>query len=79
MPASRHPAIKTPPAETVLWRYLDFTKFVSMLDSSSLFFTRCDLFDDPFEGSYPNRFIHSRVRQRPKAFPTVIGFTRSTS
>lgn len=36
-----------------LWRYLDFTKFVSMLSSSSLYLTRVDKFDDPFEGSLP--------------------------
>jgi len=34
-----------------LWRYMDFTKFVSMLDSQSLFFARADLLGDPFEGS----------------------------
>lgn len=31
---------------------MDFTKFVSLLDQSSLFFCRADLFRDPFEGSY---------------------------
>ena len=31
---------------------MDFTKFVSMLDSQALFFTRADKLGDPFEGSY---------------------------
>jgi len=31
---------------------MDFTKFVSMLESSSLFFARADCLGDPFEGSY---------------------------
>jgi len=35
-----------------IWRYMDFTKFVSMLESSSLYFARADLLGDPFEGSY---------------------------
>ena len=34
-----------------IWRYMDFTKFVSLLDKKSLFFCRADKLDDPFEGS----------------------------
>lgn len=34
-----------------IWRYMDFAKFVAMLDSEALFFTRADLLGDPFEGS----------------------------
>ena len=34
-----------------LWRYMDFTKFVSMLETCSIFFPRVDLLGDPFEGS----------------------------
>lgn len=35
-----------------IWRYIDFTKFVSLIDSQELFFARADKFDDPFEGSF---------------------------
>ena len=31
-----------PELNTKLWRYMDFTKYVSMLSSSSLFFARAD-------------------------------------
>jgi hypothetical protein len=34
-----------------IWRYMDFTKFVDLLDRSALFFTRLDRLGDPFEGS----------------------------
>lgn len=34
-----------------LWRYMDFTKYVSMLSTSSLYFARSDSFDDHFEGA----------------------------
>lgn len=34
-----------------LWRYMDFTKFMSVLDSQALFFCRTDLLGDPWEGS----------------------------
>lgn len=36
-----------------LWRYMDFTKFVSLLNERALFFTRVGRLDDPFEGSLP--------------------------
>lgn len=38
-----------PSLDTKLWRYQDFAKFVSLLDSKRLFFTRADSFEDPFE------------------------------
>ncbi len=35
-----------------LWRYVDLSQYISMLDNSELFFARADGFaDDPFEGS----------------------------
>ncbi len=34
-----------------LWRYMDFAKFVQMLESSSLYFPRLDRMSDPFEGA----------------------------
>lgn len=46
-----HPQFRPPPADAVLWRYMDFTKFVSLLETSALYFCRPDLLGDPFEGS----------------------------
>ena len=46
-----HPDLSPPPDDAVLWRYMDFTKFVSLLEKSALFFCRPDLLGDPFEGS----------------------------
>ena len=34
-----------------LWRYMDFAKFVALLDARAMFFSRADLFGDPFEGA----------------------------
>jgi len=49
-----HPAFVQPDNEHVkVWRYMDFTKMVSLIDTRRLFFTRADKFDDPFEGSWP--------------------------
>lgn len=49
-----------PNENTKIWRYLDFTKFISLLDTSKLFFTRVDLFEDPFEGSLPKKNVELR-------------------
>ena len=50
-----HEAFAPPPPDAVLWRYMDFTKFVSLLEKQALFFARADkLKDDPFEGAWPN-------------------------
>lgn len=46
--------------EIRIWRYIDFTKFVSILDSNSLYFSRMDLLGDKFEGSYPKTLIETR-------------------
>lgn len=44
-----------------VWRYMNFTKFISMLETSNLFFNRADSFDDPFEGSFTKFNFLGRV------------------
>jgi hypothetical protein len=46
----------------LIWRYLDFTKFVDLLDTRGLFFTRADRFEDRFEGSSPPFNVAERAR-----------------
>lgn len=60
-----HPAFEKPNDDTRIWRYLDFTEFVSLLDKQALFFTRADRLSDPFEGSYPK----ANVERRPGVYP----------
>lgn len=42
-----------PGAETVLWRYMDFSKYLSLLEKQALYFSRADILQgtDPYEGS----------------------------
>ena len=47
-----HPNFQPPKDDAVLWRYMDFTKLVSLLETQSLFFARSDKLGDPFEGAY---------------------------
>ncbi len=56
---------KKPSMETKIWRYMDFTKFVSILSKSALYFTRMDLLDDTFEGSIP-KYFHSKKSAEAK-------------
>jgi hypothetical protein len=53
MPATtNHPVFTAPSDPNVpIWRYMDFPKYVAMLESQALFFARADLLGDPFEGS----------------------------
>ena len=53
----KHPEFEEPSNENIkIWRYLDFTKFVSYLDRKALFFTRADKLDDRFEGKFTDSY-----------------------
>ncbi len=67
-----HPEFHKPEGKkTKVWRYMDFTKFVSMLDENKLFFSRADKLGDPFEGSYPVENIRQRERMQEKLLKTL--------
>ena len=55
-----HPYCTPPPSNAVLWRYMSFIKYLSLLDRKALFFGRVDKLGDPFEGSVPKTDIESR-------------------
>jgi len=58
----KHPLFAQPEDPSAkVWRYMDFTKFVSLMDSKCLFFPRADKFHDPFEGSMPIPNITGRA------------------
>ncbi len=51
-PMSGSPPIGDPPnPESKLWRYMDFTKFVSLLSSGALHFSRSDLLAPAIHGA----------------------------
>lgn len=45
-------SVLSPPDDVVLWRYLDLAKFVDMLETQTLWFSRADQLEDPLEGGY---------------------------
>jgi hypothetical protein len=51
--AESHPSFPQPEDTGVsVWRYIDLSKFVWMLQRKALYFTRADLLGDPYEAYY---------------------------
>lgn len=65
-----------PPPDTKLWRYQDFAKFVSLLDSKKLFFTRADSFDDPFECARGFNFQKDYIYANDESYLRLIVTTQ---
>jgi len=47
---------------TVIWRYMRFDRFVSILETSHLWFTRAFKFDDRWEGYCPPSYVRNTRR-----------------
>lgn len=68
-----HPTFETPADEDVkIWRYMDFTKLISLLDTGALFLSRADKLGDPFEGSLPHINVATRIAQYAQISPQSI-------
>ncbi|MDO8178976.1 MAG: hypothetical protein Q7T62_12095 [Undibacterium sp.] len=55
-----------------IWRYMDFAKFVALIDSSELYFPCAENFDDRFEGSISKeniRRLPSQIEENVQQFP----------
>lgn len=65
-----------PPTNTDIriWRYMDFTKFAAMLEDKALFFSRIDMLNDPFEGSFSraNEELRPLVYKNNPALPIKV-------
>lgn len=54
--SERHQVFLDPPnLNDFVWRYLDLPKLISILDKKKLFLPRITLFNDPLEGSIPQK------------------------
>jgi hypothetical protein len=73
---SNHPVFKAPNNPNIkVWRYMDFSKYVSLLDSGALYFSRADMLGDPYEGatSHINRVMWPMVYEGKIPIPTLEG------
>ena len=63
-----HPSFIQPSnAQIKLWRYMDISKFLALIQTEKLYFARADNLGDPFEGSMPRgnaEFEESIVKRR---------------
>ncbi len=66
MPAENdHPCFVAPAYKDIkIWRYMDFTKFVSLLETECIFLSRVDKFEDPYEGATS----HANAEIRPNIY-----------
>jgi hypothetical protein len=60
MADTSHPSFPQPSNPNIaVWRYMDFAKFIALLEKRCLFFSRAHLLGDPFEGSV-SKLNHQR-------------------
>lgn len=63
MPYQEHPSFEEPEnKDAKIWRFMDFTKFVDILVSKSLYFCRSDLLEDVFEGHFTPHMIDEYLK-----------------
>ena len=70
-----HPCFSPADSGTWVWRYMDFTKLVSLLDNNALFFPRADRLTDTWEGAY----TLENLRRRPALFSADEGEAASAN
>jgi len=68
-----HNVFAQPVGTTRIWRYMDFTKLIALLETGSLFFSRTDLLGDKFEGSF------SQYSLMNPSFPGTVTLANGTS
>lgn len=60
----------------VLWRYMDFARFMQMIESQTLWFSRLDKFEDPLEGLHTDAELAGIRKHVPQA-EQLIGVFRA--
>jgi hypothetical protein len=88
MPIKDDPLLDQPPDDAKIWRYMDVSKLVSLLDTGTLFFARADRFMDTWEGSVSPNDVNAfdemvqseedREDLKNKYRRTFCGFRRHT-
>ena len=62
---NKHPSFNMPDDNTIIWRYMDFTKLVSLLEKEALFFSTISILreSDQHEGTYNLATIEASKQQ----------------
>jgi len=59
MPHITTNSIEQPNEDAKIWRYMDFTKLLWMIENDQIYMRRADSFEDPFEGALP--FVNNLI------------------
>lgn len=72
---NNHPSFDMPDEDTKIWRYIDFTKFVSLLERNALFFSTISIFrkTDKHEGTYNQATIESHLKETNHPIREIVG------
>jgi hypothetical protein len=62
-----------PNNDTIIWRYLDLTKYLYLITENKLFFPRLDKLSDQFEG-HVSHHTYDTLNRRYSHFSSVISF-----
>jgi hypothetical protein len=80
MPYLLHSQLTTPPDETVLWKYLNFSKFIDLLERQVFWFARTKTFEDPLEGTVTDaELAHLRSLDIQKPYLDNLETMRNTT
>lgn len=68
--------IDPPIQDETIWRYMDLAKFISLLDTSKIFFPRADKLGDKFEGAFSKANVR-RWETQAKSIENVLANYRA--
>ena len=68
--------ITLPDDNTIIWKYLDLSKFLDMLLSKQLFMSRSDKFEDQYEGTFSEPTFEE-IRKISADNPRFLDFYKS--
>ena len=72
-----NPNIKLPEdSDTVVWKYLDLSKFLDLLMSQKLFMSRSDKFEDQYEGTFSEP-TYEEIKKLSVNNPEFLNFYKS--
>jgi len=73
----KNPHIKLPEdQDTIVWKYLDLSKFVDLLLYNKLFMSRSDKFEDQYEGTFSEP-TYEEIKKLSKDNPDFLNFYKT--
>src|SRR5437763_6535889 len=73
----KNPYIKLPTdSETIVWKYLDLSKFVDLLLYKKLFMSRSDKFEDQYEGTFSEP-TYEEIQRLSQNNPDFLNFYKT--